>query len=250
DLRKIDAICGDLLNMAERDGLRVLVLSEYGITQVSSAVHINRILRERGFLKVRVERGLELLDAGASQAFAVADHQVAHVYIQDPSVQRVVHTLLEQTEGIEAVWDKLEQQKRNIWHARSGELMAMTSADRWFSYYYFLDDARAPDFARTVDIHKKPGYDPVELFLDPGLLFGKLSVAAKLAKRKLGFRGLLDVIPLDDTLVRGSHGRPTDDPKCGPVLISSERALLEHSPDLVPATSVRDLILAHLFDSE
>lgn len=248
DLRKIDAICGDLLNMAERDGLRVLVLSEYGITQVSSAVHINRILRERGFLKVRVERGLELLDAGASRAFAVADHQVAHVYIQDPSVQHVVHTLLEQTEGIEAVWDKSEQQKRNIWHARSGELMAMTSADRWFSYYYFLDDARAPDFARTVDIHKKPGYDPVELFLDPGLLFGTLSVAAKLAKRKLGFRGLLDVIPLDDTLVRGSHGRPTDDPKCGPVLISSERALLEHLPDLVPATSVRDVILAHLFD--
>lgn len=248
DLQQIDAVCGDLLAMAQRDELRVIVLSEYGITQVTHAVHINRILRERGLLKVRIERGLELLDAGASRAFAVADHQIAHVYVQDPSALKEVRTLLEQTEGIESVWDKAEQQKRDLWHPRSGELAAMTRADRWFSYYYFLDDKRAPDFARTVDIHKKPGYDPVELFLDPKLPFGKLSVAAKLAKRKLGFRALLDVIALDDTLVRGSHGRPTDDPSCGPILISSEKTLLDAVPDHIPAVDVRDVILGHLFD--
>ena len=89
--------------------------------------------------------------------------------------------------------------------------------DAWFTYYYWLDDARAPDFARTVDIHRKPGYDPVELFLDPAIRVPPLTVGWKLAKRKIGFRSLLDVIPLDATLVKGSHGRtgePSDEGRC------------------------------------
>jgi hypothetical protein len=117
--------------------------------------------------------------------------------------------------------------------------------DRWFTYYYWLDDARAPDFARTVDIHRKPGYDPVELFLDPTLRVPQASVAWRLAKKALGFRYLMDVIPLDPSLVKGSHGRPTDDLAAGPVFISSEPGLVPDGP--VDATAVKGLLLDHLF---
>ena len=121
----------------------------------------------------------------------------------------------------------------------------MARADRWFTYYYWLDDARAPDFARTVDIHRKPGYDPVELFLDPALRLPKATIGWRLAKKALGFRYLMDVIPLDASLVKGSHGRPTDDPAAGPLVISSEPGLLPDGP--VDATAVKALLLAHVF---
>ena len=114
----------------------------------------------------------------------------------------------------------------------------------WFTYYYWLDDGRAPDYARTVDIHRKPGYDPAELFLDPTLSLPKLRIAATLAKKALGFRYLLEVIPLDATLVRGSHGRITDALDDGPVFISSEPGM---SNDPIESTAVRDLILQHVF---
>ena len=97
-------------------------------------------------------------------------------------------------------------------HPRSGELVAIAEPDAWFTYYYWLDDARAPDFARTVDIHRKPGYDPVELFLDPAIRCPKLTIGSTLLRKKLGFRTLMDVIPLDAALVKGSHGRLAGDP--------------------------------------
>ena len=110
-----------------------------------------------------------MLDAGASEAFAVADHQVAHVYVRRPERVAEVKRLLEGLDGVERVLDEDGKRAAGLDHPRSGELVAVSRADRWFSYYYWLDDARAPDFARTVDIHRKPGYDPVELFLDPAL---------------------------------------------------------------------------------
>ncbi len=245
DLRAIDAVCGELIAHVARDGTRVVVLSEYGITGVSGAVHINRVLREAGLLRVRAELGREALDAGASAAFAVADHQVAHVYVQRSALVPEVRRLLEGVAGVEAVLDGPGKRAHGLDHPRSGELVAVAAADRWFTYYYWLDDARAPDFARTVDIHRKPGYDPVELFLDPALRAPALKVGWTLAKKTLGFRTLLDVIPLDPDLVKGSHGRLPDDPAMGPVLISSEPALL---PDAeVCATEVKDLLLRHLF---
>ncbi|HXS19360.1 MAG TPA: alkaline phosphatase family protein, partial [Polyangiaceae bacterium] len=185
---------------------------------------------------------------GASRAFAVADHQVAHVYVQDQAIVEQVRDALLSCDGIETVWGKAEQAERQLAHARSGELLAITERDRWFSYYFWLDDKLAPDYARTVDIHKKPGYDPVELFLDPKLSLGKLSVGAKLLRRKLGFRGLLDVISLDDTLVKGSHGRPTDDPHAGPLLLSSEPHLVQQWGPQLLATDVMGLLLAHVLD--
>jgi predicted AlkP superfamily pyrophosphatase or phosphodiesterase len=242
-LREIDALCGDLIEVARKDGARVLVVSEYGITKVDGAVHINRVLRDAGLLAVRVEQGRELLDAGASRAFAVADHQVAHVYVRGVPVAEV-KALLEGVPGIERVLDADGKRGEQLDHPRAGELVAITTADKWFSYYYWLDDDRAPDFARTVEIHRKPGYDPVELFLDPSLVAPHVTVAWKLARRKLGFRTLLDVIPLDTSLVKGSHGRITDRPEHGPLVISSEPL-----PDgAIHAADIKQLVLDHMFD--
>ena len=176
DLGEIDAVCGELIEHVQRDGTRVVVLSEYGITRVRGPVHINRVLRRAGLLRVKPELGREMLDAGASDAFAVADHQVAHVYVRRPERVAEVRALLEGVEGVDAVLGEEGKRAQDLDHPRSGELVAISTADRWFSYYYWLDDERAPDFARTVDIHRKPGYDPVELFLDPALRAPKLKV--------------------------------------------------------------------------
>lgn len=247
DLREVDALCGELIAFAERTGRRIVVVSEYGITRALDAVHINRALRAAGCIAVRPEEhGREILDAGASAAFALADHQIAHVYVKDPARLAEVRTVLEVLDGVERVWDEEGKRANGLNHPRSGELIALAQPDRWFSYYYWLDDAKAPDFARTVDIHRKPGYDPVELFLDPELPLAKLQIAWKLAKRKLGQRQLLDVISLKDTrLVKGTHGRLTDDPDDGPLVISSAPDLLQNGP--VAATAFKRLILDHVF---
>ncbi len=245
DLRQVDALCGELIEQADKSGMRVVVLSEYGITPVDSPVHINRILRKAGTIQIREEMGRELLDAGASQAFAVSDHQLAHVYVKQPERVDEIKKLLEAEPGIERVLDAAGKKEFGLDHERSGELVAISQSNRWFSYYYWLDDDRAPDFARTVDIHRKPGYDPAELFLDPKLSAPRLRVARKLALKKAGFRTLLDVIGLDGSIVRGSHGRVTQD-EDAPVLLSN-------APDLLPegevaATDVFDLLLRHVFD--
>jgi len=247
ELRKIDEVCGGLINDARRDGRRVVVLSEYGITEVSAPIHINRALREAGWLAFRLEEGEEHFDAGASRAFAVADHQVAHIYVRDPADLAHVRALVESLAGVERVLDAEGKRSEGLDHERSGELVAISKQDRWFSYYWWLDDARAPDYARTVAIHNKPGYDPAELFLDPALKFPTLAVGQRLFRSKvLNQRVLLDVIPLDASLVRGSHGRPTDDPGEGPIFISDTPSLL--SDDTVSALDVCDLLLAHVFN--
>jgi predicted AlkP superfamily pyrophosphatase or phosphodiesterase len=245
-LGELDGVCAELLDFAKERGLRVVVLSEYGITEVSDAVHVNRALREAGLLRVREELGLEQLDAGASRAFAVADHQIAHVYVKDARDLATVRKLCERLDGVEQVLDEQGKRDAGLAHPRSGELVLVSRADRWFSYYFWLDDARAPDYARTVDIHLKPGYDPVELVLNPELMFPMLTVGRKLLARKLGFRNLLDVIPLDTRLVKGSHGRLTERAEEGPLFMTSV-------PELVPegavaATDVKQLLLRHVFE--
>jgi predicted AlkP superfamily pyrophosphatase or phosphodiesterase len=245
-LRDVDALAGELIEKARAAGAAVVVLSEYGITAVTDAVPVNRILRRAGLLAVRDEMNGEQLDAGASEAFAVADHQVAHIYVRRPERVAEVAALLRRQEGIEAVWGDEDKRAHGLDHPRAGELVAISRADRWFSYYHWLDDDRAPDYARTVDIHRKPGYDPVELFLDPALALPKLKIGWTLAKRRLGMRSLLDVIALDPRLVRGSHGRVTDRPEDGPVFITSEPDLLPGG-DRVAATDVKALLLAHVF---
>ena len=245
-LREVDTVAGDLLADAQRDGARVIVLSEYGITPVSTPIHINRALREAGLLSVRVEDGGELLDAPQSKAFAVADHQLAHIYVQESQMIPEVKGMVASLPGVEQVLDRAGQAAIGLDHARSGELVAIARAGAWFTYYYWIDDRNAPDFARLVEIHRKPGYDPVELFLDPAIRFPTLAVGWRLAARRLGFAALMDVIPLDATLVKGSHGRPSDDSADGPVFLSSEPRLLADGP--VAATDVKGAVLRHVFD--
>ena len=185
----------------------------------------------------------EILDVFASDAFAVCDHQLAHVYVKNPAKRTEVAAVLSGTAGVAEVLDDEGKRHHALDHPNSGELVAVASKGHWFTYYYWLDDAAAPDFARTVDIHRKPGYDPVELFVDPKLKLPALRVARRLAQKALGMRYLMDVIPLDATLIQGSHGRLPDDPLDGPLFLSSRTTSL---PDPVPATAVADLVLAAL----
>ena len=249
DLNEIDAECGTLIEHAERHGRDVIIVSEYGITPVTDAIHINRALREAGFIRVRPEEyGREQLDPGASQAFAMADHQIAHVYLQPQAPKQQIKQLIEGLDGVEMVLDDEGKRAHGLAHSRSGELVAVAKADRWFSYYYWLDDTIAPDYARTVDIHRKPGYDPVELFFDPAYRSPEFAAGWRLGLRKLGFRRLLDVISLKDTnMVKGSHGRLTDDPAHGPLVITSRPDLLPADDAPLHATAFKSFTLDHIF---
>ena len=232
DLSEIDRIVEQLVNYYTGKGARIILLSEYGITNVDRPVHINRELRKNGFLQIRTERGLELLDPGASKAFAVADHQVAHIYINYPSVTLQVRQILEQIPGVQLILNKEEQKQYHIDHERSGDLVVMADERSWFTYYFWLDDAKAPDYARVVDIHKKPGYDPVELFMT-----SKARAGYKLLRKKLALRYVMDVIPLDATLIKGAHGRLVAEKKFHPVLITGQIKDQE-----IRATEVYDVI--------
>jgi predicted AlkP superfamily pyrophosphatase or phosphodiesterase len=241
DLRAIDAIVGDLIRFFHERAVQVVLLSEYGITNVGRPIHLNRFFREHAgsWLAVREELGLELLDPGASGVFAVADHQVAHIYFNNRGLEKDMRTLIEREIGA-TVLGAEEKAKLGLDHPRAGDLIAIAPEDAWFTYYYWLDDHVAPDFARTVDIHRKPGYDPVELFVDPKIRSPKLKIALRLLQKKLGFRMLMDVVSLDATLVKGSHGRCPENVHDWPVLIAEQPELLH--ADRIEATDVYHLL--------
>ncbi|MCD5354363.1 alkaline phosphatase family protein [Kineosporia mesophila] len=238
--QEIDAVAGGLIDFARESGYTVVVLSEYGITAVDRPVNINRLLRREGLLEVYTQAGMEYLDPWVSRAFAVADHQLAHVYVQDERDVPRVRELLEALPGVGEVLGEDGKKEHNLDHPRSGELVALAQKDSWFTYYYWLDDARAPDFARGVEIHRKPGYDPAELFLDPHDRLVKARAALTLARKFAGLRYAMKVVPLDPAPVRGSHGRAPSDPDDGPVLLCSDPSVASTSFE---ATAVRDLIL-------
>jgi predicted AlkP superfamily pyrophosphatase or phosphodiesterase len=237
ELNEIDAVIKKLVDFYEERNANIILLSEYGIAPVNNPVHVNRVLRNNGLLQIREERGVELLDAGASKAFAVADHQVAHVYINEVSTAKQVRQILEKVKGIELILDKKEQAAYHIDHERTGDLLLVADKDSWFTYYFWLDDSKAPDYARTVDIHKKPGYDPVEMFMT-----SKLRAAYKLLRKKMGLRYIMDVIPLDATLIKGSHGRPGVSPEYYPIIITNEKLEKEK----LQATEVYDVLWSSL----
>ncbi|MEY9965213.1 putative AlkP superfamily pyrophosphatase or phosphodiesterase [Streptacidiphilus sp. MAP12-16] len=237
---EVDAELAPLLEAAERQGATVVALSEYGITVARRPVDVNRALRKAGLLHVYTQAGMEYLDPWTSRAFAVADHQIAHVYVADPADLPEVRVLLEAVPGVGSVLDADGQARAGLRHERSGELVALAEPDAWFTYYYWLDDRRAPDFARGVEIHRKPGYDPAELFFDPDDRLVMLRAAATLARRKVGLRTTLRVVPLDPSCVRGTHGllpRTVDE---GPVLICSDSSQAREN---YAATEVKELLL-------
>jgi len=248
DLREIDSIVGDLIKYFRERSIQVVLLSEYGITNASNPIYINQLFREANWLTIKDELGLEILDAGASKAFAVVDHQVAHIYLKDRSLEGKVRSLLEQTEGVAAVLDGKAMAEWGIDHSRAGDLIAIADEDSWFAYYYWIYDKFAPDFARTVDIHRKPGYDPVELFLDPNIPHPKLKIAWRLLQKKLGFRMLMDVIPLDATLVKGSHGARPKNVRDWPILIADKNTLPPNTQ--VHATDVYHILKRSILDRE
>lgn len=245
DLGEIDSLCGRLIDFFRERGCRVIVLSEYGITQVNNPIHPNRILRDAGYLSLKVDLGREYLDPGASRAFAVSDHQIAHVYVQNQGNIPAVKRLFESVSGVELVLDGDGKRACGLDHERSGELVLIAAQNSWFTYYFWNDDELAPDYARTVNIHAKPGYDPCELFLDPAIAFPKLKIASTLLKKTLGFRYLMDLIPLDASLVKGSHGRVTDSGDDGPIFMTTEPGLLDAHQ--LSAQDVSKLLLKHVF---
>jgi predicted AlkP superfamily pyrophosphatase or phosphodiesterase len=238
DVKAIDDVVGQLLTFYGERGVRVVVLSEYGITSVRRSIALNRVFRSRGWITIKEELGLELLDCGASRAFAIADHQVAHVYVNDRSLLPEVREALESVDGVAAVLDVAGKRAAGLDHPRSGDLVAFSAEDAWFTYYYWEDDRKAPDFARCVDIHRKYGYDPVELFVDPALSLPKVRIGMKLARKALGFRMLMNVIPLDPSLVKGSHGTCPADEREWPLIIGTGTAATP-----IQATAVHDRLL-------
>lgn len=236
-LGEIDQLVEKTVRYFQSKKARIILLSEYGIAPVNNPIHINRVLREKDLLAIRMERGLELLDAGESKAFAVADHQIAHIYINDPAVYTLVKETVSAIPGVALVLDREAQKKYYIDHERSGDLVLVADQDSWFTYYFWLKDEKAPDYARVVDIHKKPGYDPVELFMT-----SKARAGYKLLRKKIGLRYVMDVIPLDATLVRGSHGSIITDPIYHPVLITD----MPSGKNKLRATDIYEIIWKHL----
>lgn len=246
---EVDREAGRLVERATAAGMDVLIVSEYGIGATSQVIFPNRALRRAGLLTALWQDSVgETLDAGASRAFAVCDHQVAHVYVADPADRRAARQALEGLDGVARVVEGQQRADLGLDHRRAGDLLLVATPEAWCAYPYWLDDRRAPDFATTVDIHRKPGYDPAELFLDPSLRFPRLRIARRLAAKKLGFRALLDVIPLDPSLVAGSHGHLPAERSLWPQLIGSSGVPAPGADDDLRV--VHDLILATLLDGK
>ncbi len=242
--RDVDMETGKLIEVAQDLGYEIVILSEYGITPVSKPVYLNRVLRKAGYLRVQQAQNGELLEPGACRAFAVCSHQVAHIYVSRPEDMAPVRQLLIETEGVEQVLDQTGKQEHGLDHPRSGEFIAVAEPGSWFAYPYWLQESAAPDFARCVAIHDKPGHDPCEMFLTEGLWQGKAKALWRLLQNKLGIQAPFDVISLKAERIRGSHGRLPESDEERPILLTSWPLSVE-SP--LPMTEIKPLILQRIF---
>jgi len=208
DLKFIDDLVGRLVKKATNIGIiedtQFIIFSEYGFTDVNSDISLNTIFRENDLISVREIEEVEYLDLEYSKAFAMVDHQVAHIYVKE-NYANSVKKILEGIKGVDLILDNESKQNLRINHPRSGDLIAVSNTDKWFSYYWWFDPSKSPSFAKKVDIHRKPGYDPVELFFDPRT----------------------KSIPLDGKLVKGSHGRLPQEGDPKPVYVSNKKDITE-----------------------
>ena len=221
-VKEADQLVADIHAAAQSQDAALIVCSEYGIRPVSRAVELNRALRRADLLSVRRSPTGEMLDVFASRAFAVVDHQLAHIYCDSRESITAAREALESLPGVASLHSGEARAELGLDHPRAGDLIALAERDAWFHYPYWLEESAAPDFAPTVDIHRKPGYDPCELFTDPKLALPALRVARRLAQKKLGFRTLMDVVSQDPSQVRGSHGLLPETPEHGPLFLCSE----------------------------
>ncbi|MEX2435980.1 MAG: nucleotide pyrophosphatase/phosphodiesterase family protein [Balneolaceae bacterium] len=245
DLQEIDDLCKDIIKYYEAKNTKIVLLSEYGIASADQPVSLNRTLRKHGYITVREEKGGEILIPGSSRAFAVADHQIAHIYIKEGEDIGKIKRLLEEVPGVDKVLDEEGKKEHHLNHERSGELVAVAEENAWFNYYYWLDDNKAPDFAPTVAIHDKPGYDPAELLIDPKIKFPTLKAGLRLLQKKLGFRYKMDLIPIEDSGIKGTHGRVHIDSNKNPLIVSQSQELIPDHP--VDPTDVYRIIKSHIF---
>ncbi len=241
-VKELDDACSPILETANRLGVKVWVLSEYGHCSVRRAIYLNRILREEKYLKVRTGPFGDQLDLFVSRAFAVCDHQLAHIYVKDENDVDGVKKCLQGIPGVAKLYSGEERNAICLNHVRSGEIIALSEQDSWFAYNFWFEDSRAPDYARCVAIHHKPGYDPCELFVDPTIWFPQMKIARKLLQKKIGFRMMLDVIPLEASIVRGSHGLINNSLNEGPILIGTGRKPNEG----MEMTEFKELLLQEL----
>jgi len=239
-VKELDDACAPLLDVANKKGAQVWVVSEYGHCDVDTPVYLNRELRREGWVEVRNGPFGEQVDLFQSRAFAVCDHQVAHIYVNDLEHLKAIAEFVKNIPGVSKVLVGEERSALHLNHSRSGEIIALSQPKSWFAYPFWFEDEFAPDYARCVAIHAKPGYDPCELFFDPKLSFPTMKVIRKVLQKKLGFRMKLDVVPLDARIVKGSHGLPSTNPENGPLLIGTGP---KPDSNWLPMHNVRDLIL-------
>ena len=199
-----------------------MIASEYTITSVDHVTFPNRLLREIDLLKVKEVDGLEILDFENSQAWALVDHQFSQVYVKDGNIDVIdqVVDLFRHAEGFDKVLPLADREQVNMNHDRAGEVILLSRKNSWQAYYWWFDDQKAPAFARTVDIHQKPGYDPVELHVD-------------MATRS---------IPLDANLIKGSHGLPSEDEDQKGVFLSTKDL---PGSDEITDVEIFDLVMNH-----
>ncbi len=244
-VRELDVLVGDLLAFYQSRDVKVIILSEYGLTKAKRVSYPNRALRKNGWLNIKKELGLEYLDCGGSEAFALTDHQIAHIYLnrKDQDFHSRIRKEMEKLDGVSKILSGKERASYGLDHPRSGDLVLLAEEDAWFAYYHWLDDSLAPDFARCVDVHRKYGYDPAELFIDPDISFPTLKVAGKLLAKRLGFRIFMDLIPLNPSLVKGTHGVRPKNMLDWPVIFGHS---IEPSENPIPATEVQSCLFKAL----
>jgi predicted AlkP superfamily pyrophosphatase or phosphodiesterase len=243
-LRAMDSALQPLLAAAQSQGRDVLIVSDYGYETVDQPVYPNRELRRAGFVSIEEAANGERLDFGLSRAFAVCDNQVAHVYVAQPEDIPRVRAVLEATSGVKEVLDRSAQAALGIDHERSGELIAVSTPRAFFSYPYWLEDEKAPDFADCIAIFDKIGTDTCELFLKPGLA-GKLHLAKRVAQLGAQLKVPYNIIDTDDRNVKGARRIARDDPQRGAAAVASWD-LGRQGP--VPMEDLKDLVLQRMFD--
>ena len=181
-----------LLDAAQKSDYDVVIFGDYAIAPVHGpAVFPNQALADAGLLAVRTIRNKQYVDLHTSRAFAMVDHEIAHVYVREPADQPAVRDAMHRLPGIAEVLDQSEQRAHHLAHDNGGEFLLIAEQGHWLAYPWWRESCHAPDFATHVDIHNKPGYDPCELF------FG----------RRFGLPFPPEVSQ-DTTRIRGSHGCP------------------------------------------